>query len=120
MFLSAVTGGFTIDENRSFMDYVTEYETNAENDQIRKLSSAFGIDEYKLRNIMISTTSEANLNEFGKYEELLDTVNLEQSKATLEKMYGRELKTYEINLKVDELLRKFILEDGFDIDSVFK
>ena len=69
---------------------------------------------------MTSSTNESNLNEFGRYEELLKTVNLEQSKNTLEKLYGKELKTYEINLKVDEILRKFILEDGFDIDSLVK
>lgn len=114
------SGDIIIDENKTFMDYVTEYETNAENDQIRKLSSAFGIDETKLRNIMTSSTNESNINEFGRYEELLKTVNLEQSKNTLEKLYGKELKTYEINLKVDEILRKFILEDGFDIDSLVK
>ena len=114
------SGDIIIDENKTFMDYVTEYETNAENDQIKKLSSAFGIDEIKLRNIMTSSTNESNINEFGRYEELLKTVNLEQSKNTLEKLYGKELKTYEINLKVDEILRKFILEDGFNIDSLVK
>lgn len=114
------SGDIVIDSNKTFMDYVTEYETNSENDQIKKLAEAFGIDESKLRNIMVSSTNESNLNEFGRYEELLKTVDLEKAKKTLEKLNGKELKIYEINLKVDEILRKFILEDEFDIDLLTK
>ena len=114
------SGDIVIDENKTFIDYITEYETNAENDQIRKLSMAFGINEEKLRNIMASNTATSNLNEFGRYEDLLKTVDLEKAKETLEKAYNKELKKYEINLKVDEILRKFIINNGFDIDAIIR
>ena len=114
------SGDIVIDENKSFMDYITEYEVNAENNQIRKLSNAFGVSEEKLKNIMATTTSMTNINEFGKYEDLLKTVDLEKTKKTLEKIYNRELKKYEVNLKVDEILREFIVNDGFDIETIIK
>ena len=114
------SGDIVIDENKSFMDYITEYEVNAENNQIRKLSNAFGVSEEKLKNIMATTTSMTNINEFGKYEDLLKTVDLEKAKKTLEKIYNRELKKYEVNLKVDEILREFIVNDGFDIETIIK
>ena len=114
------SGDIVIDENKSFMDYITEYEVNAENNQIRKLSNAFGVSEEKLKNIMATTTSMTNINEFGKYEDLLKTLDLEKAKKTLEKIYNRELKKYEVNLKVDEILREFIVNDGFDIETIIK
>ena len=114
------SGDIVIDENKSFMDYITEYEVNAENNQIRKLSNAFGVSEEKLKNIMATTTSMTNINEFGKYEDLLKTVDLEKAKKTLEKIYNRELEKYEVNLNVDEILRKFIVNDGFDIETIIK
>ena len=114
------SGDIVIDENKSFMDYITEYEVNAENNQIRKLSNAFGVSEEKLKNIMATTTSMTNINEFGKYEDLLKTVDLEKAKKTIEKIYNRELKKYEVNLKVDEILREFIVNDGFDIETIIK
>ena len=69
---------------------------------------------------MATTTSMTNINEFGKYEDLLKTVDLEKAKKTLEKIYNRELKKYEVNLKVDEILREFIVNDGFDIETIIK
>ena len=73
-----------------------------------------------MKNIMATTTSMTNINEFGKYEDLLKTVDLEKAKKTLEKIYNRELKKYEVNLKVDEILREFIVNDGFDIETIIK
>ena len=69
---------------------------------------------------MATTTSMTNINEFGKYEDLLKTVDLEKAKKTLEKIYNRELKKYEVNLKVDEILREFIVNAGFDIETIIK
>ena len=112
------SGDLIIEDNKSFMDYVTEYEKNAENDQIRKLSNAFGLDENKLRNIMSSPVTDSNINEYGRFDELLKTINLVKSKNTLEKIYNKQYKEYEVNIQVHEILRKFILDNGFDLDSL--
>lgn len=112
------SGDLIIEDNKSFMDYVTEYEKNAENDQIRKLSNAFGLDENKLRNIMFSPVTDSNINEYGRFDELLKTIDLVKSKETLEKIYNKQYKEYEVNIEVHEILRKFILDSGFDLDSL--
>lgn len=39
------SGDLIIEENKSIMDYITQYATNAENDQIRMLAQAFDLDE---------------------------------------------------------------------------
>ena len=112
------SGDLIIDDNKSFMDYVTQYELNAENDQIKKLSVAFGIDESKLRNIMKLSITAQNLNEYGRFDELLKTINIEQARESLQKIYNKEIAIWEANIKVADILRKFILQGGFDLNSL--
>ena len=112
------SGDLIIDDNKSFMDYVTQYESNAENDQIKKLSIAFGLDESKLRNLMKLSITAQNLNEYGRFDELLKTINIEQARESLQKIYNKEIAIWEANIKVADILRKFILQGGFDLNSL--
>lgn len=112
------SGDLIVDENKSFMDYITDYEEANENDQIKKISEAFGLDEEKLRKIMSSVVTEYNINEYNRFEELLKTIDNDKSKETLEKLYKRELKRWEINIEVDKILRKFIIQGDFDLDNL--
>ena len=43
------------------------------------------------------------------------TVNRDSAKVFLETLEGAAIKPFQINMKVDRILRKFILEGGFDI-----
>lgn len=64
---------------------------------------------------MQSKITESNINEFGKFDALKATVDQEKAKAFLEMMEGKPIKKFQINMKIDQMLRRFILEGGFDI-----
>ena len=108
-------GDVIVDEGKTLRDYITEYMTRAKNDQIRRFATAIGVDEAMLRNLMQLKLTEANINEFGRFDNLKATVNKDIAKAFLEAFEGRPIKTFQINMKVDQILRRFILEGGFDI-----
>lgn len=112
------SGDLLIENNKTFLDYITEYEKEAENKQIKRLAKDFGLDETKLRNIMSSKVTDSNINEYGRFDELLNTIDLEKSKNTLEKRHGKQYKTYEVKIKVNELLRRFVLNPQCDLDSI--
>lgn len=57
----------------------------------------------------------SNINEFGRYDELKKTVDKRKAKEYFEKIEGEKLFPPKVNIKVDNLLREFILKDGFDI-----
>ena len=59
--------------------------------------------------------TEANINEFGRFDKLKATVNRDIAKAFLETFEGHPIKAFQTNMKVDQILRRFILEGGFDI-----
>lgn len=110
-------GDLEVGEGKTFRDYITEYMSQAQDERIHKVADMFGLDEAKLRKIVESHPTEANLNEFGRYEELKGTVNKEKARAYFEKAEGIKLIPPKVLIKVDEFLRKFILKnelpDGF-------
>ena len=108
-------GDITVEEGRTLHDYIIEYQARAKDDQIHRLSELFGINEEKLRKIMGLRVTDANINEFGRYDELKATVDKEKAKTYFEKLTGTKLPLFKVNIKVDDLLRKFIFEGGFEI-----
>ena len=94
-----------------------EYQHSAENNQINKISNELGLDGEKLRKIMSLKVNENNIDEFGRFNELINTIKIEKAKTFLERKLGKELTIFDVNIKSSTLLRNFILQDGFDIDE---
>lgn len=108
-------GDVVMEKGKSFRDYVTEYIATAKNDQISKIASTFGLDVDQLRNIMDSDVSAANLNEFGRFDELIKSVDRSKSKEYFEAIENTEIPLHRVNMKVNRLLRDFILSGGTNI-----
>ena len=108
-------GDVVVDEGKTLRDYITEYMTRAKNDQIHRFSTSISVDEEMLRSFMQLKVTEANINEFGRFDKLKATVDKATAKTFLESLEGAVIKPFQVNMKVDQILRKFILEGGFDI-----
>lgn len=116
IFLHDVQRGDTAMENgKTLRDYITEYMHKAKNDQIHRFAVSFGIHEGKLRNMMGLGLTEANINEFGRLDDLKATVDKAKAKAYFVKTEGAPVSPPKVNIKLDKLLRKFILSDGIEI-----
>lgn len=116
IFLHDVQRGDVIIEGaKSLRDYITEYQENAKNDQIRKFTSALGVDESELRAFMKLHVTESNINEFGRFDALKNIVDRQRAKAYFEQLEGMALPPRKIPIKIDSILRRFVLEGGFDI-----
>lgn len=108
-------GDVEISEGKSLRDYINEYLSKAKDDQIHRVAVVLGVDEAKLRNIMSLKLNSANLNEFGRYDELKKTVNKVKAKEYFEQIEGIKLIPPKVSVKVDNLLREFILGGGLEI-----
>jgi len=109
-------GDVIVDKSKSLRDYITEYQENAKNDQIRKFAIAIGVPEDKLRIFMNLHVTEGNINEFGRFDTLKDAVDRQKAKEYFERMEGTSLLARRIPIKIDYLLRRFVLAGGFDIE----
>lgn len=108
-------GDVKVAEGKSLRDYINEYLSKARNDQIHRISVAIGVDENMLRNVMGLKLNENNLNEFGRYDELKKTVHKAKAKEYFEKVEGTKIIPPKVNVKVDKLLRDFIINGGYEI-----
>ena len=109
-------GDVAISEGKTLRDYITEYLSKAKDDQIHRVAVALGVDELKLRTIMSLRLNSTNINEFGRYDDLKKTVNKAKAKEYFEKIEGTKIIPPKVNVKVDNLLREFILGGGFEIE----
>lgn len=103
-------GDIKVEEGKTLRDYITEYQANANNTQIHRLAEMFGIDEAELRILIESRPSEAKINEYGRFDKVKSSFDKTKSKEYFEKNFGRSLMPFEVNLEIDNLLRKIVLE----------
>ncbi len=108
-------GNIVVSDSKTLIDYINQYQSDAQNDRIHKFALALGVDEELLRAFMNRSINENNINEFGLFDRLKATVDKEKAKAFFEKTEGASVKPFRIPVKVDTILRKFILSGGFDV-----
>jgi len=111
------SGEIQIDSNKSIRDYITEYQFKAYNDQINQMATGLGIDKEKLRKLMDLHLDEASINEFGRFDDLKSTMDINKAKEFFEKRTLFTLTKRQTILMVDEELRRFIIQGGFDLTS---
>ncbi len=108
-------GDVTPEDGKTLRDYITEYQTRSKNDQIHRCAECFGLEESKLRDLMSAGVTEANINEFGRYDALVATVDLQKAKNYFEAKEGKKLIPPKVYPKLNNLLRSFILDGGYDL-----
>ena len=103
-------------ENKTLKDYITQYMSDAENDQIHQFSVALGLDESKLRELMALHVNEVNINEFGRFDTLISTVDKAKAKEYFEKKENSKLNMAKVNMRISREIKNFILQGGFSIN----
>jgi len=99
-------------EGHSFRDYINDYKDNAENAQLNAVVNALGLDKTKLIALIADQVNEKNLNNFGRFDALKETVDKGKAKAYFEKQEGAAIPPFKINMRIDKLLKQFILRQS--------
>ncbi|WP_154826935.1 type I restriction endonuclease subunit R, EcoR124 family [Clostridium butyricum] len=107
-------GDIKVEEGKTLRDYITEYQYKAKEDKIHYLADILGLDEKKLRIMMSSKVTNANINEYGRFDELKNSVDKVKAKAYFEEEEKTIIPQFKVNIKIDKLLRKFVLEENID------
>lgn len=101
-------------EGHSFRDYINDYKDNAENAQLNAVVNALGLDKAKLIALIADQVNEKNLNNFGRFDALKETVDKGKAKAYFEKQEGAAIPPFKLNMRIDKLLKQFILRQADD------
>ena len=117
MFLLDVQrGNKIVEDDKTLSDYITEYQAEARNDRIHRFALAIGVDEKQLRDFMNRHVTTENINEFGLFDKLKNTVDRDIARGYFERTEGKPIKPFRIPAKIDTILRQFILSGGFDVE----
>ena len=108
-------GNIEPEEGKTMKDYIAEYMRRAKDDQIFRFSEQFGLDDSLLREMMSLHLNEENINEFGRFDKLKASADMEKVKAFFESATGEKLSIFKARSKFDNLLRSFIISNGFDL-----
>lgn len=103
------------DGNKTFRDYIHEYKQGEKSQHVKKFASYLGCDEDMLRTMIELGLSEKNINEYGRFEKLKATIDIDKVKETLEKKEGHPLKKKDVYVNTSEALRLFIISGGKEI-----
>lgn len=109
-------GSLFVDDVKTFRDYINEYQIKSKNDQIHKFALAVGFDETLLRKIVNERPNESNLDEFGRFEHLRKSLNVNMAIDYFERKKGQKLPIPIAIRDAENLVKRFILSGGFDID----
>ena len=105
-------GDVKLQEAKSFRDYITEYQFKAKEDEIHAISTSFGLDESKLRQLISAHVNENNINEFARFDALLNTVDKTKAKQYFEQEDGKSIPAFKVNVKVAAFLKEFVLKNS--------
>lgn len=105
-------GDVKLQEAKSFRDYITEYQFKAKEDEIHAIATSFGLDESKLRQLISAHVHENNINEFARFDALLNTVDKTKAKQYFEQEDGKTIPPFKVNVKVAGFLKEFILKNS--------
>jgi len=111
------SGNVEIEDGKPFRDYITEYQYRAKNEQVRNLANALGVDIPKLENLMNAGITEASINEYGRFDDLKETVVREKAEEYFVSTEGTKVPALRLSIKIEKLLKDFILSGGFDINE---
>lgn len=109
------SGDITLEPGMTLRDYITRYAQQAKNKQVSDLVDAIGVNQSKLEELLRLNLSENNINDFGRFDALVATVDKTKAKTYFEKCEGQSLPLYKVNIKIYRLLRQFLLAGGIDI-----
>ncbi|WP_321849863.1 type I restriction endonuclease subunit R [Pseudomonas paraveronii] len=110
-------GDVVIDPARSFRDYLADYQAQEKQAEIAAIVKYLGIDADKLMALMNTRITEANLNEYGRFDELKATIDKQKAKVYFEALEGQSIPAFKVNIKAAHFLRAFIIQGGFELDS---
>ncbi|MFW2015241.1 type I restriction endonuclease subunit R [Acinetobacter bereziniae] len=105
-------GDVKLQEDKSFRDYITEYQFKAKEDEIHAIATSFGLDESKLRQLISAHVNENNINEFARFDTLLNTVDKTKAKQHFEQEEGKAIPPFKVNVKVAAFLKEFVLKNS--------
>ena len=103
------SGDFVPEEGKTLRDYITVEQENRENAKIQNVADALGVNFDLLKEMKATRLTPENLNEFGRFDALMKSMDIKKAKAFFEEQEKCKLIPPKVKIKSDAFLREFLL-----------
>lgn len=106
------SGDVQLEKGKTLQDYITAYAKKEKDEQIHAMHEYFHVDEDKLEAMMNTRVSRETINEYGRFDDLMQTVDKKAAQAYFEQLEGKKIRPFQVNDKIDKVFTDFILSGG--------
>lgn len=103
------TNDIVLEPDKSCRDYITDYMRRSQEAAVNELIESLGIDRGILQQIIDRHPTEKDLDQFGQFDRLKESVDRDRAKAYFQQTTGEALSGFNLTIAIDGHLRDFIL-----------
>ena len=104
------SGDLAVAPGKTIYDYILDYQKRECDQQVFTLSEATGLNLTKLKDIVNKDTNEHNINENGRYDELIMTLDRPKTAEFLKRVKGEVVAGRFVITTASAIIRRFILD----------
>lgn len=90
-------------------DYIADYQQRECDQQVYTLAEETGLDREALKTLVGKDVNSQNINEHGRFDNLIASVDKNLATAFLKKVLGRDIRSRFIVSNISSLVRRFVL-----------
>lgn len=103
------SGDLRLSPGKTIYDYINDYQKRECSRQVYSLYEATGLDLDKLKDIVNSDVNEQNINEQGRFDDLMDTLDKDKGVDFVKKVLNKDIKKMFLMTTITSIIRRFIL-----------
>ena len=103
------SGDLRLSPGKTIYDYILDYQKRECDQQIYTLAEATGLNITKLQELISNDTTEQNINEQGRFDALVQTLDKVKAVDFLKKVTGQDVPKRFVITNMSSILRRFIL-----------
>lgn len=104
------SGDLRLSKDKTIYDYILDYQKRECDKQVFTLAEATGLDLYSLKDLVGNDITEENINEHGRFDDLINTCDRDKCADFLKKLTGKEVARRYVIINISKAVRRFILD----------
>jgi len=104
------SGDLRLSPGKTIYDYILDYQKRECDQQVYTLAEATGLNITKLQELISKDTTEQNINEQGRFDALVQTLDKMKAVVFLKKVTGQDVPKRFVITNMSSILRRFILD----------
>lgn len=104
------SGDLHLVKDRTIYDYIADYQKRECDQQVYTLAEATGLHLHRLKDLITKDTTAENINEHGRFDELIRTLDKALAVDFLKKVTGQDVPKRFVMTNMSSIVRRFVLD----------